>query len=550
MNRNYKLVSALLFFAVALSSTLLYADNQDYYKVDADYLQANDVGDRAAIISMLYDDGSFDVYPFNDDYNILIYNDDEDDMYAVPKVADYILTFPANGEKLRLFMARSDDTSTGRGYGFIDQNENVVLEPTYELGDCLFNGVATMGMFDKGAANGQLYCLVDENGKQLTDLKYRSIDRFMMPQSFAKQSSKFTFNSFNSDYFKDYVPLDYATFIADYGEAIPMISTQRTSKFPTPHRQDLTKKGVLDKAGNEILPPIYFDVRIGDNEIIAVSSKLRKYGYINLAGEELLPVQYALTTRFRNGKAAVVKDDKLAFIDENFNIIQDFKAAPYWKDIYYMGDIDLLVDTYYQREGGAANASSWAKPYIALADGIGLLDDNIKAKYTGNISRAQYCQLVVAAIFRNAFVNENMSRGELQRTLLNMAMAKSDQNPFADTDNLYVKLAYQMGIVNGKTANTFDPDGDITRQEAAVMLIRAYQVCTDNAINGYNPQKNHFLERKFNDFNEISDWAEESVFHVNDKKFMNGVSDSQFAPLGSYTVEQSIATIIRLYLEI
>ena len=41
----------------------------------------------------------------------------------------------------------------------------------------------------------------------------------------------------------------------------------------------------------------------------------------------------------------------------------------------------------------------------------------------------------------------------------------------------YVGTAYSYGIVNGRTANTFDPEGTITRQEAAAMVARAAKLC-------------------------------------------------------------------------
>ena len=45
----------------------------------------------------------------------------------------------------------------------------------------------------------------------------------------------------------------------------------------------------------------------------------------------------------------------------------------------------------------------------------------------------------------------------------------------------------------------------------------------------------------------ISDWARESVSIMNSMKIMEGVSDTEFAPKVNYTVEQAIATMVRLY---
>ena len=55
------------------------------------------------------------------------------------------------------------------------------------------------------------------------------------------------------------------------------------------------------------------------------------------------------------------------------------------------------------------------------------------------------------------------------------------------------------------------------------------------------------MARTFDDGKLISDWARESVSIMNSMKIMEGVSDTEFAPKGNYTVEQAIATMVRLY---
>ncbi len=387
MNMKYK-NSLILLLSVLMLCCATYADQKEFYKTDVKYLEENNFGNPLPMLSMNYRDGTFDVYPFNDNYNVLVYNKDPNHIFAVKKLNDYLLTFPYNGEKLSLFMTRNQNTSTGRAYGFVDKKGELVVEPKYEWGDYLFNGVAVMGMFEDASKKEARYCLVDENGKQITDLKYQFIDRFMLPKSFINRASRHTFSGFKSDFFKDYEPLDYACFAKPFQGNITVGTMQRARKFPTPQKADLNQKGVMDKRGVEVIPPIYFDVRIGDNDIVAVAPRRLEYGYINLDGEVLLPAQYQLTTRFRNGKAAIVKDDKLAFIDENFSVIQDFKPTPYWRDIYYLGDIDLLVQTYF--DGVSTTSSNWARPNIAMAEGIDILDDEMKSRYKKNITRAEF----------------------------------------------------------------------------------------------------------------------------------------------------------------
>ena len=66
-----------------------------------------------------------------------------------------------------------------------------------------------------------------------------------------------------------------------------------------------------------------------------------------------------------------------------------------------------------------------------------------------------------------------------------------------------------------------------------------------------HPEKNYLIVvpngTTFDDVKLISDWARESVSTMNSMKIMEGVSDTEFAPKGNYTVEQAIATMVRLY---
>ena len=69
----------------------------------------------------------------------------------------------------------------------------------------------------------------------------------------------------------------------------------------------------------------------------------------------------------------------------------------------------------------------------------------------------------------------------------------------------YVGAAYKYGIVTGRTGTSFDPDGTITRQEAAVMIARAAKLC------GMNTDMSEGVVREilaqFDDYLTIDDWA-------------------------------------------
>lgn len=73
----------------------------------------------------------------------------------------------------------------------------------------------------------------------------------------------------------------------------------------------------------------------------------------------------------------------------------------------------------------------------------------------------------------------------------------------------YVGAAYANGIVSGKDAGRFDPDGTITRQEAAVMVTRAAVLCgMDTSLEQKETER---LLEPYRDRQQIATWAKTSV---------------------------------------
>lgn len=119
--------------------------------------------------------------------------------------------------------------------------------------------------------------------------------------------------------------------------------------------------------------------------------------------------------------------------------------------------------------------------------------------------------------------------------------------PFTDidTNNLAIEACYHLGIVNGKSDTEFDPYASITRQEAATMLLRLCDVL-DLDTSARTP------ESQFSDFNQVDSWAKDGVLAIsalkntNGEAIMGGTSEATFDPLGTYTLEQAITTLVRL----
>jgi len=95
--------------------------------------------------------------------------------------------------------------------------------------------------------------------------------------------------------------------------------------------------------------------------------------------------------------------------------------------------------------------------------------------------------------------------------------------------------------VIGVGGNRFEPQGELSREQAAVVLSRLA-----DAMEQPFPQE----PATFADLDSISDWAVEAVGRAQAAGIMRGIGDNIFAPQVVHTREEAIVTMMRLlYLE-
>ncbi|CAK4870515.1 unnamed protein product [Aphanomyces euteiches] len=114
--------------------------------------------------------------------------------------------------------------------------------------------------------------------------------------------------------------------------------------------------------------------------------------------------------------------------------------------------------------------------------------------------------------------------------------------PFADVDRdaWYAKeiaAAYAAGLVNGKTARSFAPNETISREQMAVMLVRAY------ASKYGNPDHLVGNALTFADGEQIADWAKADVSQAAVLGLLSGKSNHQFDPKSGATRAESAQAI-------
>lgn len=182
-------------------------------------------------------------------------------------------------------------------------------------------------------------------------------------------------------------------------------------------------------------------------------------------------------------------------------------------------------------------ASQWAVPDIEKATSLKLIPQQMQGNYRENITRADFCKLAMNFLVRKT--------GKSVEELLKDNNTTIRYDAFTDTSDKEILAANALGIVNGIGNGKFNPNGLISRQEAAVMLMRTAAVLGVTETGG-EPVI-------FTDRDTFVEWARDAIAFVsslkdkNNNAIMGGIGNGMFSPRGNYTREQSYVTILRLF---
>lgn len=184
----------------------------------------------------------------------------------------------------------------------------------------------------------------------------------------------------------------------------------------------------------------------------------------------------------------------------------------------------------------AAAVSSWAQNEVDMAYYMGLLPSFLLTDFTAKITREEFSMMIMSVVSK--------SLGMDNSEILEHFGKKVNSGVFTDTKNEAALVANAIGILNGRGNGIFDPNSSITRQEAATML---YNTAKLLEIEGGN-------ENVFADDASIASWAKTAVAYISSVRdritgnaVMGGVGNNEFGPLGTYTKEQAILTMVRLF---
>ena len=176
-----------------------------------------------------------------------------------------------------------------------------------------------------------------------------------------------------------------------------------------------------------------------------------------------------------------------------------------------------------------ANASQWADNELERAQQKNLIPTVLYDKdMTGNITRAEFASVAVR-------LYEEWTG----------TTAPAPTSPFTDiagnASKTDIQKAAYLGITNGTSDTTFDPNTNITREQLAAMLTRVYKKVNDP--NWTLANDDFYLDisgvKTFADDSKIYDYAKSSVYFMAKHKIINGIGNNLFAPKA--TTSQEIA---------
>ncbi len=167
---------------------------------------------------------------------------------------------------------------------------------------------------------------------------------------------------------------------------------------------------------------------------------------------------------------------------------------------------------------------SWATRMISLLANNGVISGKTDTLYApgDNVTRAEYASLLVRAM--------KLSANGAGKDFTDVAQGEWYYNA--------VQTASALGIVSGYEDGSFRPSNSITREEMAIMTLRAAEAAGRSL-----PAKTSV---SFSDADQISGYAKDAVNKLAAAQIINGMGDNNFAPQQTANRAQAAVIIYQL----
>ena len=267
------------------------------------------------------------------------------------------------------------------------------------------------------------------------------------------------------------------------------------------------------------------DTSIEEYAIVFPNNSVEKANVLEAAG------QVAIYNLVNNALSELIEDKTVEKLGEKYNLNKaadtdefdyEYTVMPVPAELPNAGN-DTLGENAMSDGTPLAPPSDWAVSDVKKAEALNITEKGKVYRYRMSITREEFCELIYNYCY-NVIKEVDTVTGE---------------NKFTDTTNSKIIRLNAMGIINGKTETEFAPNDLLTREEAAVILSRM--------VNKTIPVPVTEMYFIFDDEASISNWASDSIQVMCNMGVMNGVGNNKFAPKETYTTEQAIATIVRVY---
>jgi hypothetical protein len=187
---------------------------------------------------------------------------------------------------------------------------------------------------------------------------------------------------------------------------------------------------------------------------------------------------------------------------------------------------------------------------IVSAEGTTIKDINTSSSYARAAIEYLATQNVISGDQKGNFnPQQSVTRAEMVALMAKALKLDTSNIPasatFKDVPSYnwafkYVEAAYREGIITGSSATEFKPNDKITREQMAVIFVRALKLINKDTVIELNNIK------VYKDNINISSWAQKEVEVAIEAGLMNGISSTSFGPKLTANKEQSAVVIERL----
>ncbi|BAL00100.1 putative surface layer protein [Oscillibacter valericigenes Sjm18-20] len=378
----------------------------------------------------------------------------------------------------------SSGTSSGSSSGTSETSVPVIVDgTTYNIGtQKTANGVTTVtpdqSRLEKQLENAERYGTVTVPVIRASNASAGAASLVLQNiENMAQKNMTLTVMVDDVSYEMPTTAVDTAVLMSELGASRPsdvpvtISITESDQKTQSEIQTDLAKLGA-----KAVAVPLEFKVTANYNGKTAEVSRFE--GYVSRTIEISREQSQQITT---------------AIVHESDGTIRHIPTFVYEKDGKWYAKINSRTNSIYvliyNKHSFADAAGKWYEDIVNEMGSRKIVEGRKDGKFHGedNITRMEFATILVRALG---------------------LPADGDAGVFTDVtarEWYYgaVGTAYEYGLIYGRTATTFDPMADITRQEAMVMIARAAKVAEFNGTSGELTA--------FSDAGDVGSWALDEV---------------------------------------